>query len=294
MPEISYEERTKYLKDAFEEVVTTNEKTVATLNKGLAKEYAAMLKQLKIVLSSAHEKYAVDGRLTWVELQRYDRIKKLEAEIDETIKNYYAPIRKQVVLSQKKVIEQTYTGSMEALNTAAGLDIDPYITGEQIKEMLDKPWMGVALLALLFYWQTRFTDQVKNDIRRGTLGSGSTYEDNINNLKDRITKEYAGLGRTNEDIAHSYQTDTQQSAFNRAYEKGAVVTKEWQTMQDEKVRDSHAAMLGQVVDADDMFTFAEGINAGEQTDGPAISGIPGEDINCRCWMSPSIRLPGEE
>jgi len=293
MPINSYEKRTTDLQDAFLEVVTTNEKTIAALNKGLAKDYAAMLKELKAVLASAHEKYAVDGRLTWIEMQRYDRIKKLETEIDAAIKKAYPPIRKQVVQVQKKVIEQTYTGSVSALNNATGMTVDPYITGDQIKDTIDKPWAGMALLSFLFLLQTGFGDKIINSIRRGLLGSGVTYEDAVKDLKEIVTKDYARMGRVNEDMSHSYQSDTQQNTMDTFTEKGVKVTKTWSTRMDERVRDSHAALEGATVDADDMFTFVDGDNAGEQTDGPGTSGIANEDCGCRCVLLADVRMREE-
>jgi uncharacterized protein with gpF-like domain len=77
--------------------------------------------------------------------------------------------------------------------------------------------------------------------------------------------------------------------------------KVWQATLDNKTRDSHQDMDCQKVKLDEMFIFQSGDNKGDETEGPGLSGIPEEDINCRCVMreeivgyEPSIRGARDE
>lgn len=60
--------------------------------------------------------------------------------------------------------------------------------------------------------------------------------------------------------------------------KGQKVYKKWETMQDDKVRDSHSYLQGVKVKLnEDFYTYT-----GEHAPFPGMFGSPEEDCNCRC------------
>ena len=54
---------------------------------------------------------------------------------------------------------------------------------------------------------------------------------------------------------------------------------------DDKVRDTHMELDGQVVDVNEKFVVP---STGNSTESPAAFGIAEEDINCRCTLIPVI------
>lgn len=64
------------------------------------------------------------------------------------------------------------------------------------------------------------------------------------------------------------------------YRQVGIKQKAWQATDDDKVRDSHLEMDGQVVDIDEEFTSGDGNHAPY----PCEFGIAEEDINCRCGV----------
>lgn len=98
---------------------------------------------------------------------------------------------------------------------------------------------------------------------------------------DRV-REYAELGNANE-ILRVVETDG-----NRVYNTGGIEGarksgakyKTWQTMSDDRVRDTHDPLHGVKVGIDDKFVTWDGDEAkqpGDFTD-------PSNNVNCRCWL----------
>ena len=70
---------------------------------------------------------------------------------------------------------------------------------------------------------------------------------------------------------------------NRAVSAGAKY-KEWNTMADDKVRDSHSYIWGEKIGIDDYFFTYDGDSALM----PGGFELPENNVNCRCWLSYSF------
>lgn len=80
--------------------------------------------------------------------------------------------------------------------------------------------------------------------------------------------------------------------YHQAFESGdldpSLITREWNTAKDERVRGSHAAMHGQQRGFDEAFLSGDG----NKLRFPGDPEAPAEDVvNCRCSMGTRIRLP---
>lgn len=73
--------------------------------------------------------------------------------------------------------------------------------------------------------------------------------------------------------------DANEAALETARHAGAT-TKTWQTMMDDKVRETHDYLLGVTVGIDDEFYTYDGSHA----PAPGMFGVPEEDCNCRCEL----------
>lgn len=78
------------------------------------------------------------------------------------------------------------------------------------------------------------------------------------------------------------QSRSRLDAFDRARLLGIMVDNEWVATADSRVRDSHAAVSGEVVADGELFS--NGLRYPGDSDGP-----PEEVINCRCTLVPVIR-----
>ena len=63
--------------------------------------------------------------------------------------------------------------------------------------------------------------------------------------------------------------------------KGENVTKTWETMEDEKVRDSHWILQGETIPFDEEFVTY----GGDSALAPGMFELAENNVNCRCWIS---------
>ena len=99
---------------------------------------------------------------------------------------------------------------------------------------------------------------------------------------DRV-REYAELGNANE-ILRVVETDG-----NRVYNTGGVegaksvgaTSKTWNTMFDDRVRDTHDPLQGVTVGIDDKFVTWDGDEARYPGDFEDVA----NNVNCRCWLT---------
>ncbi len=109
--------------------------------------------------------------------------------------------------------------------------------------------------------------------------AGETFEDRINRymehfdvesivrvVESEITRDYAAGGRNTAE------------AVERA---GIPVKKTWNTVGDERVRDSHIPLDGITVDLNDVFVTY----GGDQAQAPGGFSLPENNVNCRCWLT---------
>lgn len=99
-------------------------------------------------------------------------------------------------------------------------------------------------------------------------------------FRDRITEE-----TTPEEILRIIDTEAHRdyntAVYDAAVASGKSVSKRWNTMLDNRVRDPHAYMEGMTVGLNDEF-YTYG---GEHTMFPGGFGVPELDCGCRCFIT---------
>jgi hypothetical protein len=279
---------TTLLTNQFKAIVTANDKLIAATKKGMAGDYAKLLKQLKVIVADTYEQYASEGSLSYSEMQKFKRIEKLKTQLDKATATGTKPVFRKMQGGLEDVAQNSYTSSLTAIAAVANANIGRELSGNEIQAILNKPWSGVTLDERIGLRRTDIGNRVRQNVLQGII-RGDTYEDQAATLKDTIVKDYARNGRLSEDLGHQVQSDATVEAIDHAREQDIEITKTWVTAGDDRVREDHAAMDGQEVLADEMFRIPEGPNAGMEADGPGLFGIPEEDINCRCWMVAGVR-----
>ena len=105
--------------------------------------------------------------------------------------------------------------------------------------------------------------------------AGKTWEERV--------REYAENGGTADDIVRIAETETHrianEAALNTAKKAGAT-SKTWQTMMDDRVRETHDYLLGVTVGInDDFITFD-----GDSAPAPGMFSLAENNVNCRCEL----------
>ena len=105
---------------------------------------------------------------------------------------------------------------------------------------------------------------------------GKTWRDRVMDYYENGGNEY-DIRRIIETEAHR---DANAAAYETAMRAGATV-KRWNTMGDDRVRDTHEYLDGVTAPMDGSFYSFRG----GSTLYPGQWGIAEEDVNCRCWLS---------
>lgn len=128
------------------------------------------------------------------------------------------------------------------------------------------------------------------------LSLGASWEPSLTDILDTVDREIAGKtwrqrvreyydnGGTVDDIARIAETETHRDANAGAYDAaraGGATRKTWNTMLDDRVRDSHQYLEGVSAPIDGVFYAWYGAS----TLYPGQWGIAEEDVNCRCWLT---------
>lgn len=125
---------------------------------------------------------------------------------------------------------------------------------------------------------------IKNKSFRDEFDINEIYKMNDKSLNDAVNY-YRFINQ--QELHRIYELAKYESA-KWAKEDGYDVDKTWNTQEDERVRNtkraSHVAMHLKSLELDDKFDL---VPSG-QTDTPANSGIPEQDINCRCYCTYEI------
>lgn len=78
---------------------------------------------------------------------------------------------------------------------------------------------------------------------------------------------------------HRVQVQSAMDAQQAAKDAGADVVKQWDAVLDDRTRETHRMLDGQIRELDESFE----VN-GKKADAPGMFGDPAEDCNCRCCL----------
>lgn len=206
---------------------------------------------------------------------KYNRLRKLDKYIFKIINDLYK--------NNNKVIRETLTDvGKEAFENSTKF-IDDKEVLKPIKKELKLPIndrnAGLKWTERQAYNRNDVTYKVQMDIK-ASLERGDNYAQMAKQLGERLGKDvYKSNMIVRTESRRVYSTTTLETG--ESLEKAGIkMDKVWHTLADERVRSSHQAMDGQRVPVDEMFTLPSGV----KTMGPGLSGVPDEDIWCRCYI----------
>lgn len=105
---------------------------------------------------------------------------------------------------------------------------------------------------------------------------GETFRDRVEKQIDLLSED--GLLKIIDTEAHRDYND---GIYDAGHESGKDILKRWNTMADEKVRETHDYLEGVEVGIDDAFYTFDGDSAMA----PGGFTLPENNVNCRCWIT---------
>ncbi len=127
---------------------------------------------------------------------------------------------------------------------------------------------------------TNINETTRKRIRR-QLVLGIQEREDINTIMRRVRGEFRhATGRRALTIARTESVRAMNVAQEAATRQAGFKAKQWLSTRDERVRDTHDSLDGQIVNVDENFISPSGASGPH----PGALGTAEEDINCRCTI----------
>lgn len=270
--------------------------------------YREILEELRHYLADVYSRYAEDDRLNYEILQKHSYYARFLEEVEQKI-NELSPEAKRLIRSTvEQAYEYTYNGMIDCVKRS---NIVPDIaeglkgcTDWILKRAVENPISKLTLNDRLEKHRKEIIYDIKQDISVGLL-NGDRYSTMAKRVKSSVEGDYKKAIRITRTETHRVREAGNLDAatsVQEAADKGNVpvkMMKVWKTMRDERVRPAkskgknrkydHRKMEGVSVPIDEEFTLP----SGAKTTAPGQSGVAGEDINCRCYLSYELRSAEE-
>ena len=293
------------------------EKTVNQLKK----LYKRLIKDLQSHLGTVYAKYSDEnGVLTYARLHKDALDARLLQEVASKMNDVTQAEKRLITELVEQTYSNVYSGMVQAVDKAVD-EKDLVTTFAQVQSAkpqalraaVNNPVHGLTLSAQLEKNRANIIYGIQQ-----AVGIGLSVGDRYDTMAKRVQKtligddgaggSYAKSIRIVRTEAHRVREQGNQDAAkelnNRLEPEGFVMVKTWHTMKDERVRPNvsrktkkgwkysigngkynHVKMEGQSVPVNEPFTLPSGATAMS----PGMSGVAGEDINCRCFVSYEVR-----
>lgn len=251
--------------------------------KDVAKRYALLFREINSLLSEYYRKYEIDGKLTYLEMVKYQRLEKMLKEINELINESEKTLRNEIRRHLREQFSESYYQTSFILETTAQAKIGySVLRNEVIDEAININFTGLTLNERLSKRRADLIYSMRETITRGLI-EGQTYRGMANIIKDQLEGDLVKAQRIVRTEAHRMRENASLESVRYAQAKGVIMTKTWKTVKDERVRDNHASLDGETLPIDENFKVD-----GYEADAPTNFGVASLDINCRCYLTYEI------
>lgn len=263
----------------------------------IRREYQKILQKLQGVIAQYYSRYgnAEDSTMTQGDLRTAGQYKNFLQDVVDNLGGIAEPVDKQI----RQTIEDTYTACYDGMvnavkqSTAGNVSLQSALSGlsattpEAIKNVVENPMDKLTLSTVLNRRRTQIVASAKKTLAVG-LASGDSYTRMAQRIAETLNGDYKKAMRivrteANRAINRGFQ-DVTEEASDLLLGSDYIEVKEWCSMEDESVRDTHQHLNGKKIHGLDVFTSKGGATA----DCPGAFGIAAEDINCRCFLKYSF------
>lgn len=287
----------------------------------IKKLYKRLIKDLQSHLGTVYAKYSDEnGLLTYARLHKDALDARLLQEVASKMNDVTQAEKKLITELVEQTYSNVYSGMVQAVDKAVD-DKDLVTTFAQVQSAkpqalraaVNNPVHGLTLSAQLEKNRANIIYGIQQ-----AVGIGLSVGDRYDTMAKRVQKALIGDDGTGGSYAKSIRIvrteahrvreqgnqDAAKELHSRLEPEGFVMVKTWHTMKDERVRPNvsrktkkgwkysigngkynHVKMEGQSVPVNEPFTLPSGAT----TMSPGMSGVAGEDINCRCFVSYEVR-----
>lgn len=259
----------------------------------LLKNYEEVLKEIKSEIAAGFEKYG-EKRNEWIKYNRLTNIENQIAEQISTLTNRNIETTSNGIMSMfRESYYRTGFALESTIKTSLGFGL---LDTKTVSASLVNDFDRVGWVKKMELDSDLYNNILKNELSQG-LTRGSGYVKIAKAINDKTfgpnpAKKIKGAAyktlRTVRTEGHRAQSASRVLAFGdskaAADRLGIEFKRTWLSTLDSNTRDDHWAMQGKSPGEDGKYTFPDGI----KTDGPGLSGVLEQDVNCRCTETAKI------
>lgn len=201
----------------------------------------------------------------------------IDREIRNAIENAYTVTYNGMV----RGVQQASEGTLALRDALGGLIAT---TPETVQHIVEHPMDKLKLSTILQRRRSQIISHTKKTLAVG-LADGNSYTQMAHRIAESLNGDYKKAMRivrteSNRAINRGFE-DVAQRTADLIEGSDYIHVKEWCSMEDESVRDTHRHLNGKVIHVKDKFVS----KSGRKADCPGGFGDPSEDINCRCFLA---------
>lgn len=257
-------------------------KVILGHERDLVKAYGSALKDIKQMIADMFEKYG--DQVTYKDMVAYQRLTNLELSIAKQIKTLTGKGKRTVEKAFRDIVSESFTATGTAIQKSLEVTVGFGVMNEEvIKTAILNPMQRITWPEALQENSAKYLSQIKTELSQGLIkGEGyakiaKRLEKSTEMSANKTIRIVRTEGHRAQSVGRKLAVDKVEGAADRL---GIKVKRVWVATSDDRTRDSHKAMDGKEADDDGLFTLPSGV----KTEGPGMSGVAEEDINCRCTV----------
>jgi SPP1 gp7 family putative phage head morphogenesis protein len=248
------------------------------------KLYKQILKLYLHVLQKYYLEYEVDGLLTFEEMSRYGRLDKLETDSIRISKDLYREIKKSLIVHLDEVYKESYYTTAWAIESESLVKLRyGSISAKTIQESIQNNFTYLKLNERLEKNRNEIILKLR-DIITQELVKGSTYKTMSKRVQEVFEGDIVKAMRVVRTESGRLKEKAKLDSANVADDSGIVMEKTWRTLSDERVRDKHTSLDYITIHAKGVFEIDD-----DKAQAPKMFAKPENSINCRCFLTYSIK-----
>lgn len=255
----------------------------AKSEKEIALAYKKSLESLRNHVAKLFEKYETGGKLTFVEMNKFERLANLDKAFETAMAETYKAVATNTTALLRNTYVNSFTSTKTAIESEAQRKIRAILKPIDVTKTINAEMAGVKWADRLGKRRIDVIYNLQTNIRAG-LTEGMSYSQMANRIKETLGKDVPNATTIARTESKRVFMQSQVDVLDKASNQGVKMEKTWNAMNDERTRPEHAEMDGVTVPYNDMFVLPDGT----KTFAPNQSGVAKHDINCRCFMTINV------
>jgi len=244
--------------------------------KAVVANYRQALRNIRQTIGRLYEKYAVNGKLTYAEMSKYNRLSALEKQIQEDILPSIA--KNQGIYKNMPPIEyeEAFYRYGWSIDQQLGASLKWGVLNENaVKAAVANPMNNIAVRRL----RVNGIERIRSAVTQGLI-RGDSYPNMMKGLRQSVNSTAKDALRIVRTEGQRAQVMGQEANYKDARGMGVEVVDIWDATLDGRTREDHGALDGQEAHYRSGQPYWN-TSVGEIR-GPLQSGYASFDINCRC------------